>query len=107
MGGRSGFIVKNELIVLQTAHGQFIDLDIVGDKHLEAQEIEEYYNADKFESEEEADTFLELLNTGKSTNPHIRKDWKVTIEADLLPVKKRKMVVELVDEHVELEAQNV
>jgi hypothetical protein len=97
--------MSDNLHVLQTAHGQFITFEIAGENHLEAHEVEEYYNGDKFETEEEANTFEELLNIGKTSNPHIRKDWKVTIDRDLLPVKKRIMFAKLVDEYVEVEKE--
>lgn len=90
--------MKDKLFVLQTADGRFVCLEQVGNKELDAFPLENYYNADKFDSVEEVETFVELLNTGKTTNSSIRADWNVCIDQSLLPVKKRTIFTELVDE---------
>lgn len=58
--------------------------------------MEEYYNAEKFDNEAEAETFVELINTGKVTKSNIRSNWKIEIDPALLPVKKRKMIAQLI-----------
>lgn len=83
---------------METAQRTFITLSQMGQKHLHASDIEEYYHAETFDTEEEVETYEELLNTGKTKNPHVRSDWKVTVEPELLPVRKRTLLTELVSE---------
>lgn len=90
--------MKDKLFVLETSDERFVCLEQVGNKELDAFSLENYYNADKFDNEVEADTFVELINTGKTDNPSIRADWKIFIDKSLLPVKKRIIYTELVDE---------
>lgn len=87
--------MKHTLFILESKNGFFIILDYDGDKTLTAYETEEYYDANKFDSEEEVDTFLELFNSGKNTHPRLRDDWVVNVDPRLLPVNKRMMKTEL------------
>lgn len=87
--------MKHTLYVLETSKKTFITIDHVGKNHLHASDIEEFYLAQMFDTEEEVDTYEELLNTGTTGNPHIRPHWQVTVDKELIPVKKRTVVTEL------------
>jgi hypothetical protein len=87
--------LENTLYVLETVQQTFIQLELCGEKTLKAYDIEEYYNAQKFDNEQEVKDFEELINTGKSSNPTIRPDWKITIDSSLLPVQKRILITQL------------
>ena len=75
-------------------------MEQTGNNTLQAYELEEYYNATKFDHDEVM-TFKELLNTGSTSNLSIRPDWSIRFEQSILPVKERIMRCELVNEDAE------
>jgi hypothetical protein len=95
--------MKERLFILQTVNGKFICFVQEGDEGLDAYEVEDYYNANKFEDEAEIELFLELINTGKTTSPKIKENWKIFIDPLLLPVSRRSFFAELIDEDVEMD----
>lgn len=88
--------MKHELYVLQTANNLFVSIEQTGEKELSVYEVEEYYNADKFDSMTEVDNVKQLAETGQPA-PGMRADWTLRIEPDFLPLKRRTFIAELVE----------
>jgi hypothetical protein len=89
--------MKQDYFVLQTAQGGFISLHHIEGNTLQAVQEEAYIYGQVFDVEEEAENVVELMNTGKSTSPTMRKDWKIDVDKELLPVRKRIMATELME----------
>lgn len=90
--------MSNVFYVIETARRTFLTLEEAGAQQLKASEVEEYYNAQKFDSKAEVDTFIELLNTGKTHSLPIRSDWTVEVDSNFLPVNSRRVFVSLIED---------
>ncbi|PLS19195.1 hypothetical protein CVD28_01950 [Bacillus sp. M6-12] len=87
--------LKDTQYVLETAQNTFIQMDVTGEKTLLVYETNEYIYGQIFDSEKEVNDYIELFNTGKSSNPHLAKGWNIIIEQYLLPVRRRTLITEL------------